>query len=171
MDHDHALQDLCMPGGICYGCGPSNADGIQIKSYWDAGGKCVIATVDPDRKYTSWPGLVYGGFLAMLVDCHSNWTVMAYHYRAEGRAPGSLPKIGCVTGQLSIRYLKPTPMGVPLHLSAWVEGDVARKSRVICEIRAGDELTAVGDSIFFRVDTGALADQAHKRAPQEGHRA
>jgi len=26
----------------------------------------------------------------MLVDCHSNWTAMAYHYRAEGREPDSL---------------------------------------------------------------------------------
>ena len=167
----NALQDVCGPDGICYGCGPSNAHGIHIKSYWDEDGKHVIATVNPDRKYTSWPGLVYGGFLAMLVDCHSNWTVMAHHYRAEGREPGSLPKVGCVTGHLGIRYLKPTPMGVPLNLKAWIEGDVGRKTRVICEIRAGDELTAVGDSIFFRVDTGALADQAHKNAPQEGHRA
>ncbi|MCL1824562.1 MAG: PaaI family thioesterase [Betaproteobacteria bacterium] len=169
----NALQDACGPNGICYGCGPANPKGIQIKSYWSEDGKRVIATVNPDQKYTSWPGLVYGGFLAMLVDCHSNWTVMAHHYRADGREPGSQPSINCVTGQLGVRYLKPTPMGVPLHLSAWVEGEVGRKTRVICEIRAGDELTAVGDSIFFRVDTNALADQAHNKdaAREDGHRA
>ena len=168
-----ALQDVCGPNGICYGCGPANPKGIQIKSYWAEDGRCVIATVRPEQKYTSWPGLVYGGFLAMLVDCHSNWTVMAHHYRADGREPGSLPSINCVTGQLGVRYLKPTPMGVPLNLCAWVEGEVGRKTRVICEIRAGDELTAVGDSIFFRVDTNALADQAHQKdvAHGDGHRA
>ncbi|MDR0717206.1 MAG: PaaI family thioesterase [Azoarcus sp.] len=166
-----ALQDVCGPDGICYGCGPANPDGIRIKSYWAEDGAHVVAVVEPERKYTSWPGLVYGGFLAMLVDCHSNWTAMAHHYRAEGREAGSLPKINCVTGQLGIRYLKPTPMGVALHLCAWVEGETGRKTRVICEIRANDELTAVGDSIFFRVDTGALAEQAHKATPGEGHRA
>ena len=160
-----ALQDIIEPGGICYGCGPSNPLGIQIKSYWDEDGQRVVATVIPDPKYTGWPNLVYGGFLAMVVDCHSNWTSIAHHYRAEGRAPGSLPGIHCVTGKLGVKYLKPTPMGVPLHLSAWVEGEVGRKTRVMCEVRAGDELTVVGDSVFVRVDTNALAEQAHQNAP------
>ncbi|MCL1919098.1 MAG: PaaI family thioesterase [Peptococcaceae bacterium] len=162
------LQDVCAPNGVCYGCGPANPEGVQIKSYWAADGKHVIATVNPDPKYTGWPEMVYGGFLAMMTDCHSNWTVMAYHYRAEGREPGSFPRINCVTGQLGVKYLKPTPMGVPLHLSAWVEGEVGRKTRVICEIRAGDELTAVGDSIFVRADAAALAKQAHRAVQKEG---
>jgi hypothetical protein len=54
-------------------------------------------------------------------------------------------------------------MGVPLTLRAKVEGDVGRKTRVICEIYAGDVLTAVGDSIFVRVDTDQLAAVAHNR--------
>ena len=157
-----ALQDLAGPEGICFGCGPSNPQGLQIKSYWAEDGVHVLATITPDPCYTGWPGLVYGGFLAMLVDCHSNWTCMAYHYRSEGREPGTEPGIDCVTGQLGIKYLKPTPMGVPLKLSARVEGEVGRKSRIICEIYAGDELTAVGDSIFVRVDTDLLAQKAHR---------
>jgi hypothetical protein len=52
---------------------------------------------------------------------------------------------------------------VPLTLRAKVEGEVGRKSRVICEVFAGDVLTAVGDSVFVRVDTGSLADAAHGR--------
>ncbi len=156
-----ALQDVVDSHGVCFGCGPSNPDGIQIKSYWDDENKNVIATVIPKDCFTGWPGLVYGGFLAMIIDCHSNWTVMAHHYRAEGREPGSLPKIDCVTGQLGIKYLKPTPMGVPLHLTGYIEGEVGRKTRVICEIRADDVLTVVADSIFVRVDTGNLAKQAH----------
>jgi hypothetical protein len=54
-------------------------------------------------------------------------------------------------------------MGVPLTLRARVEGEVGRKSRVICEIFAGDVLTAVGDSTFVRVDTGQLRADAHGR--------
>ncbi len=156
-----AIQDIVDKGGVCFGCGPSNPHGIQIKSYWADDNIHVVATVTPRDCFTGWPGLVYGGFLAMLTDCHSNWTVMAYHYRAENREPGTLPKVDCVTGNLNIKYLKPTPMGVPLQLSARVEGEVGRKTRVICEIRANDELTVVGDSIFVRVDTGNLAKQAH----------
>jgi predicted thioesterase len=88
---------------------------------------------------------------------------MAYHYRAENREVASLPRINCVTGNLGIKFIKPTPMGIPLTLRARVEGEVGRKTRVICEVYAGDVLTAVGDSIFVRVDTAQLADSAHGR--------
>lgn len=156
-----ALQDLGHPEGICYGCGSAHPRGLRLKSHWHEDGQQVICTHTPDEDFTGWPGLVYGGLIAMLIDCHSNWTVMAYHYRAEGREPGSLPRIGCVTGQLNIHYIKPTPMGVALTLKAWVEGDVGRKSRVICEVWAGDILTASADSIFVRVDTARLEAAAH----------
>ena len=94
---------------------------------------------------------------------------MAYHYRAENREPGSLPRIDCVTGNLGIKFIKPTPMGVTLTLRAKVEGEVGRKTRVICEVFAGDVLTAVGDSVFVRVDTGQLADAAHGRKAKAPH--
>lgn len=88
---------------------------------------------------------------------------MAYHYRMENREVASLPRINCVTGNLGIKFIKPTPMGVPLTLRAKVEGEVGRKTRIICEVYAGDVLTAVGDSIFVRVDTTQLATAAHGR--------
>jgi hypothetical protein len=44
-----------------------------------------------------------------------------------------------------------------------VEGELGRKSRIICEVYAGDVLTAIGDSIFVRVDAAQLGAQAHGR--------
>ena len=157
------LQDQAAPEGVCYGCGSRNHHGLQIKSHWAEDGEHVLAEYLPDAKYCGWPDLVYGGLIAMLVDCHSNWTAMAYHYRAEHRPADSLPRIDCVTGNLGIKYIKPTPMGVPLTLRARVEGEVGRKTRVICEVYADDMLTAVGDSLFVRVDTSQLAAVAHGR--------
>ena len=158
-----SLQDSAAPEGVCFGCGTSNVHGLHVKSFWHGDGVHVIAEHLPDAKYCGWPDLVYGGLIAMLVDCHSNWTAMAFHYRAQQREVDSLPRINCVTGNLGIKFIKPTPMGVPLTLRARVEGEVGRKSRVICEVYAGDVLTAVGDSIFVRVDTAELASQAHGR--------
>ena len=154
---EKALQDLATPDGICYGCGPKNKDGLQIKSYWDDDNIHVVAAHMPDPQYSGWPSLVYGGLISCLIDCHSNWTVMANHYRAEAREVGSLPRIDCVTGSLGVKYIKPTPMGSLLTLKARVEGPVARKTRVVCEVYAKDILTAIGDSIFVRVDVGHLA--------------
>ncbi|MBS7457956.1 PaaI family thioesterase [Coralloluteibacterium stylophorae] len=155
-----SLQDLAAPDGICYGCGSAHPAGLRIKSRWDADGVHVVATHLPDATFSGWPGLVYGGLLAMLVDCHSNWTAMAWHYRAEGRAPGSLPRIECVTAHLGLDYRRPTPMGVPLTLRARVEGEVARRTRVLCEVLADGQVTALGDSTFVRVDVARLAAAA-----------
>jgi hypothetical protein len=155
-----ALQDLADPDGVCFGCGAKNLHGLRIKSYWDTDNIHVVAAHKPDAHYVGWPSLVYGGLISCLIDCHSNWTVMAYHYRAENRMPDTLPRIDCVTGTLSVKYIKPTPIGIPLQLKARVDGEVGRKTRVLCELYAGDILTAMGDSIFVRVDVGHLAKTA-----------
>jgi hypothetical protein len=159
-DNSTAVQDLAAPDGICYGCGSAHPHGLHVKSHWHEDGVHLICTHTPDAKFSGWPGLVYGGLIGMLVDCHCNWTAMAHHYRAEGREPGTGPRIDCVTGSLGVKFLKPTPMGVPLTLKARVEGEVGRKTRVLCEVYAGDVLTALGDSTFVRVDTSQLAGHA-----------
>jgi hypothetical protein len=161
---DHAppaLQDLAAPDFGCYCCGPAHPTGLRIKSFWDQDGVHVVMTHTPRAEFVGFPGLVYGGLLAMLVDCHSGWTAMAHHYRAEGRSPDSRPSVDCVTGALNIHYRKATPMGVPLRLKARLEGPVARKSRVICEVWAGDLLTVTADNVFVRVDAGHLSAQAN----------
>lgn len=156
-----ALQDLAAPEGTCFGCGSKNAQGLQIKSYWDADNIHLLANYQPQAHFIGWPSLVYGGLLSCLIDCHSNWTAMAYHYRAENRELGASPRIECVTGQLNVRFIKPTPIGVPLLLKARVEGEVKRSTRVLCDVYAGDRLTVQGDCILVRVDTSQLAKSAH----------
>jgi hypothetical protein len=160
-DPTKALQNIVAPDGVCFGCGTQNKHGLQIKSYWDTDGEHVITRYTPDVRYVGWPSLVYGGLISCLIDCHSNWTAMANHYSAENREPRTLPRIDCVTGTLGIKYIKPTPMGVPLLLKAHVEGDIGRKTRVVCEVYANEVLTALGDSIFVKVDIGHLAKTAH----------
>jgi len=157
-----ALQDLAAPEGVCFGCGPKNEQGLQIKSYWDMDNIHVVMTHTPDPRFVGWPSLVYGGLISCLIDCHSNWTAMANHYRVENRAVGTLPRIDCVTGSLAVKYIKPTPMGLMLTLKARTDGEVGRKTRVVCEVYAGDVLTALGDSVFVRVDVGHLAKTAHE---------
>lgn len=156
-----SFQELADPHGVCFGCGTANPDGLHIHSYPDEDGVHVVAVVRPDPEYSGWPGLVYGGYLAMVADCHSNWTSIYAHYKAEGRALDSLPRIHCVTGRLSLSYRQPTPLGVPLTLRARVDGAVGRKTRVLCDIIAGGTVTVSAESLFVRVDTGKLAELAH----------
>ncbi len=141
------------PEGTCYGCGPSNAEGLHIESYWSDDGESVIATARLGPKYNSgFPTVMYGGAVACLIDCHSIWTATAYAYRAEGRPLESLPRILYVTGQILVNYIKPTPLEEPVHLKAWAEGEVGRKTRIICELGPSGDVTATGEVMAILVD-------------------
>ena len=157
-----AFQDLAAHTSDCYGCGPNHPTGLRIKSYWHEDGIHTIAEHTPREEFHGWPGMVYGGFLAMLIDCHSNWTVMAHHYRAENRDIGTLPVVECVTGKLNLTYLAPTLMGHKLTLKAHVEGEIGRKTRVICELWCNGVCTVKADSIFVRVDVETIREQIKK---------
>lgn len=145
-----ALQEAWI-NATCYGCGPANPDGLQIKSYWSDDGQFVVATFQPQPKFNAgFENVMYGGLIASLIDCHSIWTAIAFSYRAENRPHGSLPAISFVTGSLCIKYLKPTPLDQSIHLKAWVEGEVRRKTRVLCELGSEDQVSATGDVMAVR---------------------
>jgi hypothetical protein len=152
MSDQTPLQDVWLDA-TCFGCGPGNPEGLHIKSYWSEDGRFVIATHHPHARYNAgFSNVMYGGLVASLIDCHSIWTAIAFAYRAEGRPHGSPPAITYVTGQLTVKYLKPTPLDQPIHLKAWVEGEIGRKMRVLCELGIEGLVTATGDVIAVRID-------------------
>lgn len=107
-----------MPGDVCFGCGPSNAAGLQIRSFWDREeGVCVW---QPDGRHQGWAGITCGGIIATLIDCHCMATAMATAVRREDRALGTDPQYRFATGRLDIRFLKPTPIDRALELRAQV---------------------------------------------------
>ena len=57
-----------------------------------------------------------------------------------------------VTGQLAIRYRRPCPTGVPLHVHARVVADEGRYFTVVAEMRAdGDaEVRTSSEGRFYR---------------------
>ncbi len=95
----------------CYGCGPKNEHGLHISSYWE--GEEAVATFHPEKYHLAFPGYVYGGLIASLVDCHCVGTAAAAAYKEAGRSPGTLPAFRYVTGSLQVDYKKPTPLGPP----------------------------------------------------------
>ncbi len=65
----------------------------------------------------------------------------------------------CLAKQNDTRSLRADWIG--FRYKARVEGEVSRKTRVLCEVYADNTLTALGDSILVRVDIGHLAKKAH----------
>ena len=81
-----AIQDR-IPHNHCYGCGPENPDGLQIKSYWD--GKESVCTYMPRPEQCAGPTqYLYGGTIASIVDCHSVCTSIANYYGRDGLEVG-----------------------------------------------------------------------------------
>lgn len=157
-----ALQDV-WPEGTCYGCGPSNPRGLHIKSYWD--GDDVICTFNPLPDHNAgFDNVMYGGLVASLCDCHSVWTAIAATYRHEGREHGSAPHISYVTGNLSVRFLRPTPLDQPTILRARVEGLATRKAIVRCDVWAGDQKTVEANVVAIRVPADKAIGSKHGRA-------
>lgn len=137
---------------VCFGCGRNNAHGLHIQSFWEENGDSIgaRATFTPEPYHTGYPGYVYGGLIASLIDCHSIATAIAAMYRAEGRAPNTHPRIACVTGTLTVKYLKPTPIDAVLTVRSIVKELSERKALIISSLYAGDLETAQGEVIAVR---------------------
>lgn len=149
-----AVQDSYPPDvAVCYGCGRLNHDGLHIRTFWD--GAVGTATFQPQPFHLAITGVVYGGLLASLIDCHAVGTAAAARYAADGREVGSDPVLRYVTGLLQVSFAAPTPMGGPLQLRAWPVDVGERKVVVDAEVIADGVVTVTGHVIAVRLRQGS----------------
>lgn len=142
-EQEKAFQDYYSDSmSHCYGCGRLNAEGLQIKSYWE--GDESICVFRPRPEHIAIPGFVYGGLIASLIDCHGTGTAAAAAYKRENRPMDTEPELRFVTASLSVDYTRPTPLGVDLVLRGRVEENKPRKVVTAIKLFAKDELCAKG---------------------------
>ena len=134
----------------CHGCGADNTQGLQLKSYWDGDEAIAIWRAQPHHCGGARENL-NGGIIASLIDCHSLNLAIAQAYRAEQRAIGSVPRIGYVTANLNVSYLKPTPIAQPIELRARITKVDGRKTWLSCTLSAAGEVKATGEVLGIRV--------------------
>ena len=65
------VQRQYAPNSICFGCGPANEKGLQIDSHRCSEGLELRFT--PSDEHQAFPGMVNGGIIGSLLDCHGNW--------------------------------------------------------------------------------------------------
>ena len=86
------------------------------KAYESEDGETVVAEWAPAEQYEAFPGMLNGGIVGALLDCHSNWAA-AYHFMKRDR----LPRPPCtVTADYAVKLLRPTPTDGPVTLTAHV---------------------------------------------------
>ena len=110
-----SLQETHAPSSICFGCGPANPKGLRIRSFAKEDG-AVVAEWVPEPHHEAFPGMLNGGIIGALLDCHSNWT--AAHALMKQSGLDSPPCT--VTADFHVKLRAPTPSGAPVRLVARV---------------------------------------------------
>ncbi len=133
-------------GTYCWGCGRNNEHGLQLKSYWDE--DVTVASWTPKEHHLAFPGVLNGGIISTIIDCHGTGTANAYHHRAEGTSGHYMH----VTASLRINFLRPTPLNRPVTLKAKVRETDGKRTVVDCDLYSGETLCVQGEIVTVRVN-------------------
>lgn len=143
-----AAQDVLAPHGVCYGCGPANDKGLQIKSRW--ADDTFVLRFTPDEHHLAFPGVINGGIIGTLLDCHSNWCAATTLMRERG-----LSEAPCtVTAEFHVKLKRPTPAGTELLVTAKPAEVAGDKVTVDATIEADGKTTATCRGVFVAVQPG-----------------
>ena len=145
---EKSLQDRWAPATRCFGCGPANPEGLRIKSV--VRGDEVVCEWIPARHHEAFDGVLNGGIIGTLFDCHCNWTAAWHLMQAAGadRPPCT------VTAEYRVVLHRPTPSSGAVTLRARVVAASAERAEVEATLEAGGRKTASGRGVFVAVQEG-----------------
>lgn len=149
MTQEKSLQELYAPQGICFGCGVANDKGLHIRSFPGEGDE-VVAEWRSEPHHQAFPGVLNGGIIGALLDCHSNWAA-AYHLMKRARA--SEPPC-TVTADFAVKLLRPTPSDAVITLKARVIESTEDRATVDAELIANGKVCDTCRGTFVAVKEG-----------------
>jgi acyl-coenzyme A thioesterase PaaI-like protein len=143
-----SLQERYAPNNACWGCGPANPDGLHIRSF--PKNNEVVAEWKPEKKYEAFLGVLNGGVIGTLLDCHCNWTA-AFHLMKRAGAD----RVPCtVTAEYAIKLLRPASTSGPVFLSAHVVDLKEDRATVEGTLSASGKVCATCRGSFVSVKEG-----------------
>lgn len=143
-----SLQERYAPSNACFGCGPANPKGLRIRSF--ALGDEVVADWRPEPQYEAFPGVLNGGIIGALLDCHCNWTAA---YRLMGQRGADHPPC-TVTAEYAIQLKRPCPTDRVLHLRAKAVETTGDRCVVEGSLEADGKVRATCRGTFVAVEPG-----------------
>jgi acyl-coenzyme A thioesterase PaaI-like protein len=148
MKNEKSLQEEYSPEGICFGCGPKNGLGLRVNSFVE--GDEVVAEWRADPHHQAFPGVLNGGIIGALLDCHSNWAAAYHLMKKQGldRAPCT------VTAEFHVKLLLPTPVDGPISLRARVVESAGDRATVEAELIAAGKVCDTCRGVFVAVKEG-----------------
>jgi uncharacterized protein (TIGR00369 family) len=122
----------------CFGCGPANANGLQLKFFLAPDGS-VLCPATVSNGFEGHPGYLHGGVIATLLD-----ESMSKAVRSKG--------LHAMTRHLEIDYRRPVPSGASLRLEGKVVRSDGRKHWAEAQIVSTDGTAlAQGKGLFVEV--------------------
>jgi acyl-coenzyme A thioesterase PaaI-like protein len=145
---EKSLQETYGPDTLCFGCGPANPKGLRIRSFAQ-GAECV-AEHRVEKHHEAFPGVVNGGIIGALLDCHSNWAAMwAIMQRTGATAPPCT-----VTADFHVVLKRPTPSDALLKMRARAVELSDQRAVIEATLEANDKVTATCKGTFVAVKEG-----------------
>jgi acyl-coenzyme A thioesterase PaaI-like protein len=143
-----SLQERYAPKNACFGCGPANEKGLRIRSFLR--GEEYVADWMPEKHHEAFDGMLNGGIIGTLLDCHMNWAT-AHHLMVQS---GESTPPCTVTAEFSVKLLRPTPSDETIRISARIIESSEDRAEVESTIQAKGEVCAVGHGRFVAVKPG-----------------
>jgi acyl-coenzyme A thioesterase PaaI-like protein len=121
--HDHHLPSLTWQRNSCFGCGPANPHGLQLKFALSPGGKSYACVFTLENSFAGPPGHAHGGIIATILD------------EAMSKALKLKSKVA-LTRRMEVEYLRPVPLGKPLVVEGRISRTIGRALYNTAELRS-----------------------------------
>lgn len=145
---DLSVQQEYSPKSICFGCGPANEKGLRINSFPE--GDELVCEFHARPEHQAFPGMLNGGIIGALLDCHSNWAAAYFMMKRDGK-----DRPDCtVTADFHVKLLRPTPFDATIYLRARVVESKEDRATIEAELTANEKVCATCRGTFVAVKEG-----------------
>ena len=131
----------------CVVCGEKNPFSLFTK-FFETEDDFVVGELKPQDHHQSYPGRMHGGMISAVID------------EVIGRAVQIKdPDIWGVTGELKIRFIKPTPLNQTIRCFGKLVFENSRLFKGVAVMETLDgELLATGEATYVKLDVNKIAD-------------
>lgn len=143
--NEKSLQETYAPHNACFGCGPANPKGLHIRSF--VRGEEVVAEWKPEPHHEAFPGVLNGGIIGTLLDCHANWAATWHLMKKSGAESPPCT----VTAEYAIKLLRPTPTDDTVQLVATVAESKEDRAVIDAKLIAHGKVCATCRGTFVAV--------------------
>jgi acyl-coenzyme A thioesterase PaaI-like protein len=121
VDQPLSIQERYFPDLTCFGCGPANPKGLQLRSLASdlPGDEAAIASFLPWPEHDNGLGYLNGGIIGTVLDCHG-FAAVTLEVQRRGWVEPDDALLPYVTAGLDIRFRRPAPLVEPSQLRAVV---------------------------------------------------